>query len=66
MVVDQSESKRGTEFPGYSVLAPADIVDRQSEFDYLICANYNHTEEIRIQAVELGIEPSKLLLITEI
>jgi hypothetical protein len=66
IVVDKAESKHDTLFHGNTISDPRSLVECQSEFDYLICANYNHCDEIKAQAAELGIDPSKLLLITEI
>jgi hypothetical protein len=66
IVADKAESKHNTLFHGSMIRAPEYLAARQSEFDYLICANYNHCDEIKAQAAELGINPSKLLLITEI
>jgi hypothetical protein len=65
-VVDKSESKHGESFHGAVVESPATLTERQNEFDYIVCANYNHTEEIRQQALELGVRREKLLLIGEI
>jgi hypothetical protein len=64
LVVDRAKSKQGGMFHGFVISAPEKLLE--SEFDYVICANYNHAEEIREQTVSLGTDPKKVLLISEI
>lgn len=66
VVVDIDCGRHGSDFYGHVIEAPEVLVDRDSEFDVLIAANYTRFPEIRKQAIELGIEDRKIQYINSL
>ena len=60
LVVDKDAGRHGGDFYGVTIQAPKILAEREGEFDYLIAANYTCFEEIRQEALELGLPGAKI------
>ena len=64
--VDRNCAKHGKDFNGMPIQTPEYLLQHSDEFDWLIAANYTHYEEIKREAIDLGIDKNKVLRITDI
>lgn len=59
--VDKDKSKEGKDFYGYKIYQPEYLKDHMDEFDHLLVGHYSRFEEIRDQALELGVPDEKII-----
>lgn len=64
--IDQDASKEGEDFYGAVTYAPAHLTEQQQEFDYLLIGHYSRFEEIRQEALALGIDEAKIRMPYEV
>ena len=64
--VDIDPQKDGKEFYGYMTHQPLYVKEHMDEFDYLLIGHYSRFEEIRKQAMELGVPRKKIIMPYEI
>ena len=55
-------SKQGRDFGGIYIFPPDELASRQGEYDALIIANHNHFEDIRQEAIEMGIAENGIVM----
>ena len=60
--VDKSEEKQGQEFGGIQICSPDELMKRQDEYDALIIANHTHFDEIKKEAVGMGMPEHKIVM----
>jgi hypothetical protein len=58
--------KHGKDFYGVAIGAPETLREHLNDFEYLIAANYTKFNEIKRDAVEFGIEESRILLMNQL
>lgn len=66
LAVDKDEEKQNTDFYGARVHAPEYLKDHGDEFDYLLIAHYSRFDEIRDEALALGVPGEKIIMPYEI
>lgn len=66
VVADSDCSKNGTDFYGHTIYMPRVLVERADDYDFLMIGHYSRFEEIKKQALELGIPEDKIILPYEI
>ena len=59
--VDIDPSKDGKDFYGYTIHQPAYLQEHMDEFDHLLIGHYSRFEEIRSQALEIGVPDEKII-----
>lgn len=64
--VDRDSSKVGTDFYGVKVYDPEYLTDHRQDYDYLLVGHYSRFEEIKGEAIALGIDESKIRLPFEV
>lgn len=60
--VDKSEEKQGQKFGGIQICSPDEMMKRQGEYDVLIIANHTHFDEIKKEALEMGMAEKKIVM----
>lgn len=66
IVVDKDEAKEGTDFYGHTICRPEILMEATDDYDYLLIGHYSRFEEIKKQAIDLGIRESKIVLPYEV
>ena len=64
--VDNDESKDGADFYGARTYNPQYLVEHGQDYDYLLIGHYSKFVEIRKEALELGIDESRILMPYEV
>lgn len=59
--VDIDPSKEGKDFYGYNIYQPSYLKEHLEDFDYLLIGHYSRFEEIRQQAIKVGVDDKKIL-----
>lgn len=59
--VDIDKSKEGKDFYGYKTYQPDYLKEHMDEFDHLLIGHYSRFEEIRSQALEIGVPDEKIV-----
>ncbi len=64
--VDQDPSKEGEDFYGARTYAPGYLAEHPDAYDYLLIGHYSRFEEIRDQALVLGVPEAKIRMPYEV
>ncbi len=64
--IDSDKAKDGKDFYGVTTHLPEYLLDKKDGFDYMLIGHYSRFEEIRDQALKLGIPENKIVLPYEI
>ena len=59
--VDIDPSKEGKDFYGYKTYLPEYLKEHMDDFDHLLIGHYSRFEEIRTQALEVGVPDEKIV-----
>ena len=59
--VDIDPSKEGKDFYGYKTYLPSYLEEHMDDFDHLLIGHYSRFEEIRSQALEVGVPDEKIV-----
>ena len=59
--VDIDKSKEGKDFYGYKTYLPSYLKEHMDDFDHLLIGHYSRFEEIRSQALEIGVPDEKIV-----
>ena len=59
--VDIDKSKEGKDFYGYKTYLPSYLKEHMDDFDHLLIGHYSRFEEIRSQAIEIGVPDEKIV-----
>ncbi len=59
--IDIDKTKEGKDFYGYKTYQPEYLKEHLDEFDHLLIGHYSRFEEIRQQALEVGVPDSKIV-----
>lgn len=62
VIADKSEEKQGSEFAGIKVVPPDYLIEHMEEYDILIVAHFTKFEEIKKEALSLGVPDDKIRL----
>lgn len=66
LAVDKAEARQGCDFYGVEIQAPQSLVGCDDEYDVLIAANFTRFQEIKCEAMALGIPESKIRFFTKL
>ena len=66
LVVDKAADKTGKEFAGLSISLPSALKEETGKYDYLLIAHHLRFEEIKKEALGMGIPEEKILMPYEI
>ena len=61
-VVDVDENKHGKDFYGATIYEPKYLMEHIEEFDFLAIGHYTKFQEIKQEAIAMGIPSEKILL----
>ena len=59
--VDIDKGKEGKDFYGYKTYQPNYLREHMDDFDHLLIGHYSRFEEIRSQALEVGVPDEKIV-----
>lgn len=59
--IDIDPQKNGKDFYGYEIHQPEYLADHIDDFDHLLIGHYSRFEEIRVQALRLGVSDDKIV-----
>jgi hypothetical protein len=65
-VIDADMSKEGRDFYGVEVHRPDYLAENQDQFDYLLLGHYSKFMDIYRNALEIGIDPAKIIFPYEV
>ena len=66
VAVDKDEAKQQTDFYGAEVHAPRWLSEHPESYDYLLIGHYSRFDEIRREALELGVPEEKIVMPYEV
>ncbi len=61
-VVDRDEVKQGTDFYGAMAYSPDYLSSHLDEFDYLLIGHYSRFDELKADAIQLGVPADKVIM----
>jgi len=64
--IDNDASKEGTDFYGARTYAPEYLAGHEKDYDYLLIGHYSRFEEIREEALRLGVEEGRIRMPYEV
>ncbi|XME04323.1 hypothetical protein QYZ88_009140 [Lachnospiraceae bacterium C1.1] len=65
-VVDKDPVKQGTDFYGAKAYEPDYIKNHMDEFDYLLIGHYSRFDELKAEALEIGVPEEKIIMPYEV
>jgi len=66
MAIDADMSKCGSDFYGSKIFVPDCLMSKEKDFDYILIGHYSRFEEIKKQALEMGVPKEKIVLPYEV
>ncbi|MBE6004488.1 MAG: hypothetical protein E7232_10470 [Lachnospiraceae bacterium] len=65
-VVDRDPVKQGTDFYGAKAYAPEYLKEQMDEFDYLLIGHYSRFDEMKDEALKIGVPEEKIIMPYEV
>ena len=64
--IDSDKAKEGSNFYGITTYQPDYLKNHMDEFDYMIIGHYSRFEEIKQQAIDIGVPKEKIIMPYEV